>query len=113
MAVNLDQKDFLGLGPDAWPARLTGQQAAWILGLEPHHLAPLVRAGLLSPLGRPEPSAPKYFSLPVVLRLRTDSRWLERVSATLTRHWRTKNDARRKTSFGKPSPTNSTTKDLP
>lgn len=110
--MNLDQKDFLSLGPGAWPARLTVQQAAWILGLEPHHFAPLVRAKLLTPLGKPEASAPKYYSLPVVLRLRTDPHWLERVSVTLTGHWRTKNYARRSPSLRQLTNKN-TAKDLP
>lgn len=94
--MNIDQKDFLSLGPSAWPARLTVQQAAWILGLEPHQFAPLVKARLLSPLGNPESSAPKFYSLAVILRLREDTRWLERVSTTLSDHWRKKNAARSK-----------------
>jgi len=97
--MNINQKDFLSLGPSAWPARLTVQQTAWILGLEPHQFAPLVKAGLLSPLGKPESTAPKFYALGVVLRLRDDTRWLERASVALTAHWQKKNAARPKPPF--------------
>lgn len=99
--MNAEQRDFLALGPERWPARLSVQQAAWILGLEPHHFGPLASARLVTPLGKAAQSAPKYFPTVEILKLRSDSRWLNKASETLSRHWSLKN-SRRKTSNSEP-----------
>lgn len=93
--MNAHQKDFLALGPERWPARLSVQQVAWVLGLESHHIAPLVAARLLVPLGKPAPSAPKFFATADVLLRRSDPRWLGKATDTLTQFWKVKNSRRR------------------
>lgn len=94
--MNAQQKDFLALGPDRWPARIPVQAVAWILGLEIHHITVLIAARLLVPLGNPARNAPKYFATSDVLLRRSDSRWLGKVTDALTQHWKTKNSRRRK-----------------
>jgi hypothetical protein len=55
----------------------------------------LIANKLLKPLGSPPQNATRYFAGPDLEKVRTDSKWLNRASATLIRHWRKKNEGRK------------------
>jgi hypothetical protein len=44
------------------PARLTVEQAGWVLGCQPHDVPVLVSYRLLKPLGNPPPNGIKFFA---------------------------------------------------
>jgi hypothetical protein len=73
------------------PARLTAEQAAWVLNCQPHDVPVLVAAKLLKPLGNPPVNGIKYFATVDVLESSQDSRWLARMSAAIYQHWQKKN----------------------
>lgn len=78
------------------PARLTAEQAAWVLNCQPHDVPALVAAKLLKPLGNPPPNAVKYFAALELLEQMRDRNWLARVSAALYQYWQNKNARKRK-----------------
>jgi hypothetical protein len=73
------------------PARLTAEQAAWVLNCQPHDVPVLVAAKLLKPLGNPPVNGIKYFSTADLLEVSKDGHWLVRVSAAIYQHWQKKN----------------------
>ena len=73
------------------PARLTAEQAAWVLNCQVHDIPALVAAKLLKPLGNPAANSIKYFATSDVLEQIKDRNWLVRVSATIYQHWQKKN----------------------
>ncbi len=78
------------------PARLTGEQAAVILGFREHDVPVLLAARLLKPLGQPTANSVRFFATADLLELAKDRTWLARSTQTLYRHWQGKN-ARKKT----------------
>lgn len=78
------------------PARLTAEQAAWVLNCQPHDVPVLVAARLLKPLGNPSPYNVKFFAASELLELITDRTWLAKVTNALNQHWQKKNAAKRK-----------------
>lgn len=89
-----DQHRFLSLLGQL-PARLTAEQAAWVLNCQAHDVSVLVAARLLKPLGNPAPNGVKYFATREVLELANDPKWLHRVTVAIYHHWRERN-ARKK-----------------
>jgi hypothetical protein len=89
-----DQHQFLTLLGQL-PARLTAEQAAWVLNCQPHDVPALVGAKLLKPLGNPPPNGIKFFSTADILELTKDRNWLVRVTSTINQHWQRKNAAKR------------------
>jgi hypothetical protein len=77
------------------PARLTAEQAGWLLNCQPHDIPALLNARLLKPLGNPSQNSTKYFSTADVLELTKDRSWLVKVSNTICQHWQHQN-ARKK-----------------
>jgi hypothetical protein len=73
------------------PARLTAEQAAWLLNCQPHDIPALVATRLLKPLGNPPANGIKYFATADLLEAIKDRNWLVRVSATICQHWQKKN----------------------
>ncbi len=73
------------------PARLTVEQAAWVLNCQPHDVPILVGAGLLKPLGNPPPNGIKFFATSDVLEVSRDRTWLVKATSTVSKHWHTKN----------------------
>lgn len=73
------------------PARLTAEQAAWVLNCQVHDIPALVAAKLLKPLGNPAANSIKYFATMDVLENVKDRHWLVRMSATIYQHWQKKN----------------------
>ena len=78
------------------PARLTVEQAAWVLGCQAHDVPILVASRLLKPLGNPPPNGIKFFAMSEVVELAKDRSWLARITNTVNQHWQKKN-ARQKT----------------
>jgi len=80
---------------EKFPVCMTKEMVAKALGIATHNIPPLVRAGLLKPLGRPAAYCVKYFSRKAVAESFTDEEWLNKVVAAISRHWRNKNARRR------------------
>ena len=85
-----DQQRFLSLLGQL-PARLTVEQAAWVLNCRPHDIPVLVASRLLKPLGNPPANGVKYFACAVVLESTKDSAWLAKVTNAIHNYWRAKN----------------------
>ena len=85
-----DQQRFLMLLGQL-PARLTAEQAAWVLNCQPHDVPVLVVARLLKPLGNPQPNSVKYFATMEVLELAKDRTWLAKVTNAMGQHWKQRN----------------------
>ena len=89
-----DQHKFLML-LGRWPARLTAEQAAWVLNCQVHDIPALVAAKLLKPLGNPPANGIKFFATAELLEAAQDRQWLVRLSATIYQHWQKKNAGKR------------------
>jgi hypothetical protein len=77
------------------PARLTAEQAAWVLNCQPHDIPALVAAKLIKPLGNPPANGIKFFATTELLENTKDRNWLIRMSATIYQHWHKKNAHKR------------------
>src|SRR5688572_28463372 len=82
------------------PARLTYEQAAWVLNFQMHDMPILVMAKLLKPLGQPPRNGLKFFAAAEIIEKAKDRAWLARATNAIHSHWRTKN--RRKNGFDGP-----------
>ena len=89
-----DQLRFLSLIGQL-PARLTSEQAGWVLNCQPHDIPALVNARLLKPLGNPSQNSTKYFATTDVLEMTKDRGWLVKITNTISQHWQHQN-ARKK-----------------
>jgi len=85
-----DQHKFLML-LGQMPARLTAEQAAWVLNCQVHDIPALVNAKLIKPLGNPPANGIKFFATAELLENSKDRHWLTRMSATIYQHWQKKN----------------------
>jgi hypothetical protein len=85
-----DQHQFLRL-LGRLPARLTAEQAAWVLNCQPHDMPALVASRLLKPLGNPPPNAVKFYATADLLDLANDRAWLVKVTTTINQHWQKQN----------------------
>jgi hypothetical protein len=85
-----DQQQFLALVGQP-PARLTVEQAAWVLNCQPHDMPVLVSSRLLKPLGNPPANGIKFFATVDVLELVKDRSWLAKMTNTVNQHWHKKN----------------------
>ena len=85
-----DQQRFLALLGEL-PARLSAEQAGWVLNCQTHDIPALINARLLKPLGNPAANGIKFFATADVLEAIKDRNWLVRVSATICQHWHNKN----------------------
>jgi hypothetical protein len=63
------------------PGKLLGEQAAVLIGCQPHDIPVLVAAGLLAPLGNPSLTCVKYFSAPDIVAKSSDHKWLHKASS--------------------------------
>lgn len=89
-----DQHKFLLL-LGRLPARLTAEQAAWVLNCQVHDIPALMNAKLLKPLGNPPANGIKFFATEDLLEASKDRQWLTRMSATIYQHWHKKNAAKK------------------
>ena len=85
----MNQLEFLNL--KNFPARVNAEQAAWLMGCQPHNLPALVAAKQLKPLGNAPPNAVKYFSTAEVLEFCVDRNWLARVTMAIQKEWARRN----------------------
>jgi hypothetical protein len=65
------------------PGRLNTCETALLLGFQEHHIAPLVAAKLLVPLGKPAANSPKYFATVEVLERAAAADWLSKATKVL------------------------------
>ena len=86
-----DQRQFLTLLAHP-PARLTVEQAAWVLNCQAGNIPTLVAVGLLKPLGNPPASGTKFFATMEILDHARDVRWLAKATNAIHLHWRRKNE---------------------
>ena len=77
------------------PARLTAEQAAWVINCQPADVPILVAARLLKPLGNPPPHSVKYFAALELIQQVQDRTWLAKVTNALNQHWQRKNSAKK------------------
>jgi len=77
------------------PARLTAEQAGWVLNCQPHDIPALVNARLLKPLGNFSQNSTKYFAAADVLEMTKNRAWLVKISNAICQHWQ-KQNARKK-----------------
>ena len=90
-----EQQRFLSLLGQL-PARLTAEQAGWVLNCQPHDIPALVNARLLKNRSVIFPQiSTKYFATADVLEMTKDRVWLVKVSNTICQHWQ-KQNARKK-----------------
>jgi len=76
------------------PARLTPEQTAWYLGINPDDIPVLIAAGLLKPLGRPARSSIKWTAFVELQRHCADPKWLSKVTEAIQTAGRLKNERR-------------------
>jgi hypothetical protein len=89
-----DQIRFLSLLGQL-PARLTAEQAGWVLNCQAHDIPALIAARLLKPLGNPAQNSTKYFATADVLEKTKDSSWLVKVTNIISQHWQHQNSRKR------------------
>lgn len=89
-----DQHSFLAL-LGRLPARLTAEQAAWVLNCQAHDVPILVSCRLLKPLGNPAPNSVKFFSTADVLEASQDRAWLVKMTNAVCQHWQRQNEKRK------------------
>jgi hypothetical protein len=77
------------------PGRLHAAQVAKLLNCSTDDIAILSSTGTLRPLGKPRPSAVKYFSTIELFTLLADREWLDEVTRTISAYWRRKNERRK------------------
>jgi hypothetical protein len=70
-----DQHRFLTLLGQL-PARVTAEQAAWVLNCQSHDVPILVATRLLKPLGNPPANGIKFFATADLVELAKDRAWL-------------------------------------
>lgn len=87
--MKAEMENFLRL--EKVPARLTIEQAAWLLGFGAHELPILMAKGLLKPLGHPAPNGQKFFLAATIEDLRRDEKWFSKASDAVLEYWRYKN----------------------
>jgi hypothetical protein len=86
------------LNPQAlgkYPVVMTKEKVAEAMGVPTHNIPPLVRVGLLKPLGHPGRYCVKYFSRDALAGKFANQEWLDKVMAAIHRHWRNKNARKR------------------
>ena len=74
---------------------MTKEKVAEALGVATHNIPPLVRSGLLKPLGHPGRYCVKHFSRDALAEKFASPEWLDKVVAAIHRHWRNKNARKR------------------
>ncbi len=89
-----DQHRFLSVAGQL-PARLTAEQAAWMLGCQMHDMPILVASRLLKPLGNPPPNGIKFFATADLVEHAKDRSWLTRMTVAITNHWKGQNGRKR------------------
>ena len=86
--MNRDRRQFLS----QWhhPARLTAQQAGWLLGFEAHEMRILVAGGKIKPAGKGSSNRSLFAWVDVEGRVR-DENWINEATLVIQQYWRQKN----------------------
>jgi hypothetical protein len=92
--MRVEQHQFLTLLGQL-PARLTAEQAAWVLNCQAHDIPILVSSRLLKPLGNPPPNGIRFFATADLLELTRDRAWLVKVTSAVSQHWQRQNVRRK------------------
>ncbi len=100
--MNSERYQFINLA--RLPGRLTVEEAAWCLGFYAHDIPVLVTNRLLKPLGNPGPTGRRYFAACQIEQFRLDTKWLEKASALMNKHWQDKNASRKTERYSKKRP---------
>ena len=74
-----------------WPALLSVEEVAWVLGVEAFYIPILVSAGLLRPAGKPVPNGRKFFPRERLLEHSKDEVWLNRAALAMVNYNRGRN----------------------
>jgi len=85
------------------PARLTLEEAGYLLGFHPEGISFLVSAKILEPLGDPPEGAPLWFAAAQIMQLRNDQKWLSKATKAVRLHIKEKNE-KAKAKRGEPNP---------
>lgn len=85
----MKKEEFLALRH--WPALLSVDEVAWMLGIEPFYVAVLAATKLLKPVGKPVANGRKFYSREQVLQLSKDDAWLSKVAAAMVNYNRGRN----------------------
>ena len=80
---------------EKFPVLMTKEKVAEALGVATHTIPPLVRSGLLKPLGQSGRYCVKHFSRDALAEKFASPEWLDKVAAAIHRHWRNKNARKR------------------
>jgi hypothetical protein len=75
-------------------ARLLAAQVGKLLNCTLEDVAVLVTAGILKPLGRPNPNAVKFFSAVELIALLADREWLDEATKAIGQFWKRTNARR-------------------
>ena len=89
-----EQHRFLALAGQL-PARLTSEQAGWVLNCQPHDIPALIHARLLKPLGNPAQNGGKFFCTTDVLELTKARSWLVKITTAIHTHWQKQNSCKK------------------
>lgn len=81
---------------DQLPARLEFKEIAVLLGFSGSDIPILIAAGLLKPLGKPAPNAPKFFARVEIERCVHDIDWLNQATRCVAQYWKRKRDRQAK-----------------
>jgi len=88
--MNPERKEFLNLLSP--PGRINTTETAWKLGFETDHIAILVSAGLLKPLGNPPPGSMKFFLTAEIEQKKNDLKWMNKATELIRLKVKDKNE---------------------
>jgi hypothetical protein len=74
------------------PARLEAKEIAVLLGFSESDIPILIAGGLLKPLGRPAPNAPKFFARVEIEHCAENVDWLNQTTRCVAQYWKRKRD---------------------
>ena len=77
---------------DQLPARLEAKEIAVLLGFSESDIPILIAGGLLKPLGKPAPNAPKFFARVEIERCAENVDWLNQATRSVAQYWKRKRD---------------------
>lgn len=88
----MTRDEFLALRH--WPALLSFEEVAWVLGIEPWYVAVIASAGILKPAGKPVYNGRKFFIREKVLELAKDESKLNRIAIAMVNYNASRNHGR-------------------
>ena len=83
----MSEDEFKFMNARRIAARVTVEEAAWLLGCQSHDIQGLVRARLLKPLGNPPANGKKLYRTKELLALADDAAWLHKMTNAIHKRW--------------------------